>query len=123
MPLTLNLSINQLVISLTISQMLMILCQVIFYSADGQRKSSFYPFSGVTEEFIAFINDIKQATLKVFADANRHGIQIMLAFSFSFLFEFKFWLADVDITKLIPDSDSPTFSDCVHCMSAEGNWL
>ncbi|KAL6204069.1 hypothetical protein ACLB2K_021338 [Fragaria x ananassa] len=37
---------------------------VIFYSADGQRKTSFYPFSGVTEEFIAFINDIKQATLK-----------------------------------------------------------
>ncbi|KAM5582544.1 dTDP-3,4-didehydro-2,6-dideoxy-alpha-D-glucose 3-reductase [Rosa sericea] len=37
---------------------------VTFYSADGQRKSSFYQFRGVTEEFIAFINDIKQATLK-----------------------------------------------------------
>ncbi|XP_024161181.1 dTDP-3,4-didehydro-2,6-dideoxy-alpha-D-glucose 3-reductase isoform X2 [Rosa chinensis] len=37
---------------------------VTFYSADGQRKSSFYQFRGVTEEFIAFINDIKQATLE-----------------------------------------------------------
>ncbi|XP_057953533.1 dehydrogenase FPY6 isoform X2 [Malania oleifera] len=32
---------------------------------DGQNKTSFYPFSGVTEELKIFIHDISQATLKV----------------------------------------------------------
>ncbi|KAI9081924.1 hypothetical protein K1719_036186 [Acacia pycnantha] len=35
-----------------------------FYGADGQSKSSFFPFSGVTEEFKAFINDVSHSTLK-----------------------------------------------------------
>ncbi|RVX13071.1 hypothetical protein CK203_009994 [Vitis vinifera] len=35
-----------------------------FHGADGQCKSSFYPFSGVTEELKTFIHDISQATLK-----------------------------------------------------------
>ncbi|KAF7805378.1 YMR315W isoform A [Senna tora] len=38
---------------------------VTFYGADGQSKSSFFPFSGVTEEFKAFINDVSQSTLEV----------------------------------------------------------
>ncbi|XVF04640.1 hypothetical protein REPUB_Repub05bG0102100 [Reevesia pubescens] len=37
---------------------------VSLYSADGQCKSTFYPFSGVTEELKAFIHDILQASLK-----------------------------------------------------------
>ncbi|XP_028780049.1 uncharacterized protein YMR315W isoform X2 [Neltuma alba] len=37
---------------------------ITFYGADGQSKSSFFPFSGVTEEFKAFINDVSQSTLK-----------------------------------------------------------
>lgn len=37
---------------------------VSLYSADGQCKSSFYPFSGVTEELKAFIHDISQASLQ-----------------------------------------------------------
>ncbi|KAF3448921.1 hypothetical protein FNV43_RR09638 [Rhamnella rubrinervis] len=37
---------------------------VLFYGADGQSKSTFYPFSGVTEEFKSFLHDISQATLK-----------------------------------------------------------
>ncbi|BBH04358.1 NAD(P)-binding Rossmann-fold superfamily protein [Prunus dulcis] len=37
---------------------------VLFYGSDGQRKSSFYQFSGVDEEFKAFINDISQANLR-----------------------------------------------------------
>ncbi|KAJ7947515.1 NAD-dependent dihydrogenase, Gfo/Idh/MocA family [Quillaja saponaria] len=38
--------------------------QVSFYGIDGQSKSSFFPFSGVTDELKAFINDVSQATLK-----------------------------------------------------------
>nr|CAN75498.1 hypothetical protein VITISV_020272 [Vitis vinifera] len=38
--------------------------QFSFHGADGQCKSSFYPFSGVTEELKTFIHDISQATLK-----------------------------------------------------------
>ncbi|TXG73191.1 hypothetical protein EZV62_001770 [Acer yangbiense] len=34
---------------------------ISLYSADGQSKSSFYPFSGVTEELKAFIYDISEA--------------------------------------------------------------
>ncbi|KAH7560491.1 hypothetical protein JRO89_XS10G0030500 [Xanthoceras sorbifolium] len=34
---------------------------VSLYSADGQSKSFFYPFSGVTEELKAFIHDISEA--------------------------------------------------------------
>lgn len=37
---------------------------VSIYSSDGQSKSSFYPFSGVTEELKAFLNDVSQATPK-----------------------------------------------------------
>ncbi|XP_008243595.1 PREDICTED: uncharacterized protein LOC103341817 [Prunus mume] len=37
---------------------------VLFYGSDGQSKSSFYQFSGVDEEFKAFINDISQANLR-----------------------------------------------------------
>ncbi|XP_022730219.1 uncharacterized protein LOC111285187 isoform X2 [Durio zibethinus] len=37
---------------------------VALYSADGQCKSTFYPFSGVNEELKAFIHDILQASLK-----------------------------------------------------------
>ncbi|KAF7121007.1 hypothetical protein RHSIM_Rhsim13G0225400 [Rhododendron simsii] len=37
---------------------------VSLYTSDGQSKCTFYPFSGVTEEFKAFINDFSQATLK-----------------------------------------------------------
>ncbi|KAH1207660.1 hypothetical protein GmHk_15G042701 [Glycine max] len=37
---------------------------VSFYGTDGQNKSSFFPFSGVTEELKAFINDVSENTLK-----------------------------------------------------------
>ncbi|KAG4972425.1 hypothetical protein JHK85_038846 [Glycine max] len=37
---------------------------VSFYGTDGQNKSSFFPFSGVTEELKAFINDVSEITLK-----------------------------------------------------------
>ncbi|KAK3015478.1 hypothetical protein RJ639_005783 [Escallonia herrerae] len=37
---------------------------VSLYGADGQSRSSFYPFSGVTEELKAFLHDISQATYK-----------------------------------------------------------
>lgn len=37
---------------------------VKIYSADGQSKSSFFPFSGVNEELKTFIHDVSQATLK-----------------------------------------------------------
>ncbi|XP_028204189.1 uncharacterized protein LOC114388053 [Glycine soja] len=38
--------------------------KVSFYGTDGQNKSSFFPFSGVTEELKAFINDVSENTLK-----------------------------------------------------------
>ena len=41
------------------------LFQVSFDSADGQSKSTFYKFSGVTEEFKSFLYDISQASVKV----------------------------------------------------------
>ncbi|KAG9136299.1 hypothetical protein Leryth_003877 [Lithospermum erythrorhizon] len=37
---------------------------VTWFMADGQRKTFFYPFSGVTEELKTFISDISQANLK-----------------------------------------------------------
>lgn len=37
---------------------------VTHFSADGQCKNSFYPFSGVTEELKSFIHDISEATHK-----------------------------------------------------------
>ncbi|CAK7339263.1 unnamed protein product [Dovyalis caffra] len=37
---------------------------ISFYGADGQCKSTFYPFSGVTDELKAFLHDISQANLK-----------------------------------------------------------
>ncbi|KAF5447850.1 hypothetical protein F2P56_033369 [Juglans regia] len=37
---------------------------VSFYGSDGQNKSSFFSFSGVTDELKAFIHDISQATVK-----------------------------------------------------------
>ncbi|PKI61092.1 hypothetical protein CRG98_018537, partial [Punica granatum] len=38
---------------------------VSFYGADGQCKSTFYPFSGVTEELKAFLHDVSTVTVKV----------------------------------------------------------
>ncbi|GER25067.1 oxidoreductase [Striga asiatica] len=38
--------------------------KVVHFTADGQSKSWFYPFSGVTEELKAFLSDISQATVK-----------------------------------------------------------
>ncbi|XP_050919376.1 uncharacterized protein YMR315W [Lathyrus oleraceus] len=37
---------------------------VSLYDANGQCKSSFFPFSGVTEELKAFFNDVSENTLK-----------------------------------------------------------
>ncbi|KAL3850081.1 hypothetical protein ACJIZ3_011963 [Penstemon smallii] len=37
---------------------------IILFTADGQNKSWFYPFSGVTEELKTFFSDISQANLK-----------------------------------------------------------
>ncbi|XP_031400665.1 uncharacterized protein LOC116210762 isoform X2 [Punica granatum] len=37
---------------------------VSFYGADGQCKSTFYPFSGVTEELKAFLHDVSTVTVK-----------------------------------------------------------
>ncbi|CDP14087.1 unnamed protein product [Coffea canephora] len=37
---------------------------VTLYLANGQNKSFFHPFSGVTEELKAFLSEISQATLK-----------------------------------------------------------
>ncbi|CAA0805757.1 Calcium-dependent lipid-binding (CaLB domain) plant phosphoribosyltransferase family protein [Striga hermonthica] len=37
---------------------------VVHFTADGQSKSWFYPFSGVTEELKAFLSDISPATIK-----------------------------------------------------------
>ncbi|EYU46305.1 hypothetical protein MIMGU_mgv1a0096472mg, partial [Erythranthe guttata] len=37
---------------------------VVLFTADGQTKSWFYPFSGVTEELKTFLSDISVATLK-----------------------------------------------------------
>ncbi|KAL1325326.1 hypothetical protein HN51_035401 [Arachis hypogaea] len=37
---------------------------VSLYGVDGQSKSSFFPFSGVTEELKAFISDVSESTLK-----------------------------------------------------------
>ncbi|KAH6756836.1 Rossmann-fold superfamily protein [Perilla frutescens var. hirtella] len=37
---------------------------VVLYMADGQNKSWFYPFSGVTEELKTFLSDISLANLK-----------------------------------------------------------
>ncbi|KAL0389378.1 UNVERIFIED_CONTAM: hypothetical protein Scaly_0294900 [Sesamum calycinum] len=37
---------------------------VVLFTADGQNKSWFYPFSGVTEELKTFLSDISQANLK-----------------------------------------------------------
>ncbi|GAU21922.1 hypothetical protein TSUD_110620, partial [Trifolium subterraneum] len=37
---------------------------VTSYDANGQSKSSFFPFSGVTEELKAFFNDVSENTLK-----------------------------------------------------------
>ncbi|XP_061367304.1 dehydrogenase FPY6 isoform X2 [Gastrolobium bilobum] len=34
------------------------------YGADGQSKSSFFPFSGVSEELKAFLSDVSENTLK-----------------------------------------------------------
>ncbi|XP_040865767.1 uncharacterized protein [Glycine max] len=44
---------------------------VSFYGTDGQNKSSFFPFSGVTEELKAFINDVSENTLKIQTNLNR----------------------------------------------------
>ncbi|KAJ8759607.1 hypothetical protein K2173_008788 [Erythroxylum novogranatense] len=34
------------------------------YGVDGQRKSSFHPFSGVTDELKTFLHDVSQSTLE-----------------------------------------------------------
>lgn len=41
--------------------------QVCFYSSDGKSKNSFFPFSGVLDEFKTFIHNVSQASIKVFA--------------------------------------------------------
>lgn len=51
--------------------------QFSFHGADGQCKSSFYPFSGVTEELKTFIHDISQATLK---KGSRYEAETRLSF-------------------------------------------
>ncbi|XP_061367305.1 dehydrogenase FPY6 isoform X3 [Gastrolobium bilobum] len=38
------------------------------YGADGQSKSSFFPFSGVSEELKAFLSDVSENTLKFVAE-------------------------------------------------------
>lgn len=48
----------------------MLLFQATLYDADGRSKSTFYSFSGVTEELKAFINDVSNMTLKVLQDDN-----------------------------------------------------
>ncbi|KEH18356.1 uncharacterized protein [Medicago truncatula] len=37
---------------------------ISLYDAHGECKSSFFPFSGVTEELKAFFNDVSENTLK-----------------------------------------------------------
>lgn len=39
--------------------------QVSIYTANGKTKSTFYPFSGVTEELKTFLKDISAAAVKV----------------------------------------------------------
>ncbi|KAB1227702.1 hypothetical protein CJ030_MR1G005709 [Morella rubra] len=38
--------------------------QVCFYSSDGKSKNSFFPFSGVLDEFKTFIHNVSQASIK-----------------------------------------------------------
>ncbi|KAI5442373.1 hypothetical protein KIW84_011445 [Lathyrus oleraceus] len=51
---------------------------VSLYDANGQCKSSFFPFSGVTEELKAFFNDVSENTLK-------KGSQFVLEHRLSFV--------------------------------------
>lgn len=37
------------------------LLQISLFGADGQNKSFFHPFSGVTEELKAFLRDVSEA--------------------------------------------------------------
>ncbi|KAF4356366.1 hypothetical protein F8388_013231 [Cannabis sativa] len=49
---------------------------VTLYSTDGQSKSTFYKFSGVTDEFKSFIYDISQASIK----GNDHKTEPRMSF-------------------------------------------
>lgn len=42
-----------------------LLSQIHLHMADGQSKSFFYPFSGVTDELKTFLSDVSTANLKV----------------------------------------------------------
>ncbi|KAJ0020365.1 hypothetical protein Pint_31230 [Pistacia integerrima] len=48
---------------------------VLYYTADGQCKSFFYPFSGVTDEFKTFIHDIQEAK-----KGNGHEVEPRLSY-------------------------------------------
>ncbi|GFP94421.1 hypothetical protein PHJA_001586500 [Phtheirospermum japonicum] len=50
---------------------------VILFSADGQSKSWFYPFSGVTDELKTFLSDISLASLK---NDGSHEVEPRLSF-------------------------------------------
>ncbi|KAL0389381.1 UNVERIFIED_CONTAM: hypothetical protein Scaly_0295200 [Sesamum calycinum] len=50
---------------------------VVLFTADGQNKSWFYPFSGVTEELKTFLSDISQANLK---KDGRHRVEPRISF-------------------------------------------
>ncbi|KAL0419630.1 UNVERIFIED_CONTAM: hypothetical protein Sradi_1376500 [Sesamum radiatum] len=51
--------------------------KVVLFTADGQNKSWFYPFSGVTEELKTFLSDISQANLK---KDGRHQVEPRISF-------------------------------------------
>ncbi|KAL3647619.1 hypothetical protein CASFOL_008587 [Castilleja foliolosa] len=51
---------------------------VIHFTADGQSKSLFYPFSGVTEELKTFLSDISLASLK---NDGSHKVEPRLSFA------------------------------------------
>ncbi|GAB4856079.1 hypothetical protein Ancab_024719 [Ancistrocladus abbreviatus] len=48
------------------------------YSSDGQCTTSFYPFSGVTDELKAFIHDISEISLK---KASNHKLEPRLSYT------------------------------------------
>ncbi|GFP97532.1 probable serine/threonine-protein phosphatase 2a regulatory subunit b'' subunit ton2 [Phtheirospermum japonicum] len=50
---------------------------VILFTADGQSKSWFYPFSGVTDELKTFLSDISLASLK---NDGSHEVEPRLSF-------------------------------------------
>lgn len=63
----------------------MFLRQVLFYGADGSSKSSFYPFSGVTEELKAFLHDV---SVKVVGNFHAIFNSNKMSFASSIMFGF-----------------------------------